>query len=112
MKKEKLREFEEMILLSVISLSEGAYGVEIKRELESKLDNQFSVGSIQSTLKRMEAKGLLTSRYGEATERRGGKRKRIYSGTPYASRTLEQIKDLHSQHQNSESHKINKFQIV
>ena len=35
MKKTKLGEFEEMVLLAVILLKEEAYGVEIKKELET-----------------------------------------------------------------------------
>ena len=55
------------------------------------------MGSIQSALKRMEEKGFLTSEFGEATQKRGGKRKRIYSATPYAHRILEEMKDIRTQ---------------
>ena len=76
MKKTKLGEFEELVLLAVAALRQDAYGVEIKRELETRLKEKLSVGSIQSALKRMEEKGFLTSEFGEATLKRGGKRKR------------------------------------
>lgn len=92
MKKTKLGEFEELVLLTVIVLKEEAYGVQIKKELEDRLQDKLSVGSIQSALKRMEEKGFLTSTFGEATPKRGGKRKRIYSATLYAHRVLEEIK--------------------
>jgi PadR family transcriptional regulator, regulatory protein PadR len=94
MKKTKLGEFEELVLLTVAALQEEAYGVEIKRELEERLKEKLSVGSIQSALKRMEQKGFLTSAFGEATQKRGGKRKRIYSATPYAHRILAEMKDI------------------
>ena len=94
MKKTKLGEFEELVLLTVAALGEEAYGVEIKRELERRLKEQLSVGSIQSALKRMEEKGFLTSEFGEATQKRGGKRKRIYSATPYAHRILNEMKEI------------------
>ena len=94
MKKTKLGEFEELVLLTVASLQSEAYGVEIKRELESRLKEKLSVGSIQSALKRMEEKGFLTSQFGEATQRRGGKRKRIYATTSYAHRVLSEIKEI------------------
>ena len=94
MKKTKLGEFEELVLLTVATLQQEAYGVEIKRELEGRLKEKLSVGSIQSALKRMEEKGFLTSEFGEATQKRGGKRKRIYTATPYAHRTLAEIKDI------------------
>lgn len=94
MKKTKLGEFEELVLLTVIVLKEDAYGVEIKRELEERMEDRLSVGSIQSALKRMQEKGYLTSIFGEATQKRGGKRKRIYSATPLAIQVLSQINDV------------------
>lgn len=94
MKKTKLGEFEELVLLTVASLQQDAYGVEIQRELERRLNEKLSVGSIQSALKRMEEKGFLTSEFGEATRKRGGKRKRIYSATSYAHRVLRELKDI------------------
>ena len=97
MKKTKLGEFEELVLLTVIVLREEAYGVAIKKELENRLNEGLSVGSIQSALKRMEEKGFLTSAFGEATQRRGGKRKRIYSATTYARKVLEELKDVRTQ---------------
>jgi PadR family transcriptional regulator, regulatory protein PadR len=54
MKKTKLGEFEELVLLTVAALQDEAYGVEIKRELEGRIKEKLSVGSIQSALKRME----------------------------------------------------------
>jgi len=94
MKKSRLGEFEELTLLTVASLRQDAYGVEIKRELESRLKTKLSVGSIQSALKRMEEKGFLTSEFGEATQRRGGKRKRIYATTSYARRVLAEMREI------------------
>ena len=94
MKKTKLGEFEELVLLAVAALQQDAYGVEIKRELEQRLRERLSVGSIQSALKRMEEKGFLTSAFGEATLKRGGKRKRIYTATPYAHRVLAEMKEI------------------
>lgn len=97
MKKTKLGEFEELVLMTVIVLQSEAYGVEIKRELEARLNETLSVGSIQSALKRMEEKGFLKSEFGEATQKRGGKRKRIYEATPYAHQVLQDMKDVRSQ---------------
>jgi DNA-binding PadR family transcriptional regulator len=94
MKKTKLGEFEELVLLTVASLREEAYGIEIKKTLERRMKTRLSVGSIQSALKRMEEKGFLTSEFGEATQQRGGKRKRIYSTTNYAHRVLSEMNEL------------------
>jgi len=94
MKKTKLGEFEELVLLTVAVLKEEAYGVEIKRELETRMKQRLSVGSIQSALKRLEEKGFLKSQLGEATQKRGGKRKRIYTITRYAQKVLAELKDI------------------
>jgi DNA-binding PadR family transcriptional regulator len=94
MKKTKLGEFEELVLLTVAALQRDAYGVEIKRELEERLKQKLSVGSIQSALKRMEEKGFLISEFGEATMKRGGKRKRIYTTTSYAHRVLSEMREI------------------
>jgi DNA-binding PadR family transcriptional regulator len=94
MKITKLGEFEELVLLTVVALRDDAYGVEIKRELEQRLNEGLSVGSVQSALKRMEEKGFLKSAFGEATSKRGGKRKRIYTATPLAHKVLRELKDI------------------
>jgi|SRR5690606_17659730 DNA-binding PadR family transcriptional regulator len=94
MKKTKLGEFEEFVLLTVAVLQEEAYGVEIKRELERRMKHRLSVGSVQSALKRLEEKGFLKSHLGEATQKRGGKRKRIYTLTKYAEKVLAELKEL------------------
>ena len=94
MKKTKLGEFEELVLLAVAALQEEAYGVEIKRDLEGRLKVKLSVGSIQSALKRMEEKGFLRSAFGEVTLKRGGKRKRIYATTSYAHKVLTEMKAI------------------
>lgn len=97
MKKTRLGEFQELILMTVIVLQEQAYGNEIQRDLEERLNERLSMGAIQTALKRMEEKGFLTSEWGEASQRRGGKRKRIYAATPEAYRTLQEMKDIRSQ---------------
>ncbi|MDQ3394276.1 MAG: PadR family transcriptional regulator [Bacteroidota bacterium] len=97
MKKTKLGEFQELILMAVVVLQEDAYGNEIQRELEERLGERLSVGAIQTALKRMEEKGFLTSEWGEATKIRGGKRKRIYTATPYGQQVLREMKDIRTQ---------------
>ncbi len=94
MKKTKLGEFEELVLLTVAALQQDAYGVEIKRELEERLKEKISVGSVQTSLKRLEDKGFLTSQFGEATQKRGGKRKRIYTTTSYGHKVLAEMKQI------------------
>ncbi|MCE7996099.1 MAG: PadR family transcriptional regulator [Roseivirga sp.] len=94
MKKNRLGEFQELILMTVVILKEEAYGNEIERYLEGCLNERLSMGAIQTALKRMEEKSFLTSEWGEVTQKRGGKRKRIYTATPYAHQVLRDMKNL------------------
>ena len=97
MKKTRLGEFQELVLMTVVILKEDAYGNEIQRHLEERLNERLSMGAIQAALKRMEEKGFLVSDWGEASQKRGGKRKRIYQATSEAMTALQQLKDLRSE---------------
>ena len=74
-------EFEELILLIVAIMNGKAYGIGIIEELEKRTGRSAAIGAVQTVLKRMEDKGWVTSRFGEATKERGGKRKRYYTIT-------------------------------
>ena len=73
MKKFQLGEFEEVVMLTVGILHNDAYGVSIKKDIESRLSRSVSVGALQTALKRLEGKGYLKSREGESTQERAGR---------------------------------------
>ena len=73
-----LGEFEQLVLLAVLRLDDEAYGAAIARALREKAGRDASPGAIFTTLERLEARGLVRSRYGEPTPERGGRRKRYY----------------------------------
>ena len=73
-----LREFEQLLLFTLLRLGEPAYGVTIRREIEDRTDRRVSPGAIYTGLRRLERRGLVTSWLGEPTPVRGGKRKRYY----------------------------------
>lgn len=97
MKLYPLGEFEEIVLLTVGVLFDDAYGVAIKDTIEEKAQRKVSVGALQSALKRMEKKGYLESRTGEANARRGGKPKRYYTITTYGKQALQQSRDIRTE---------------
>jgi PadR family transcriptional regulator PadR len=97
MKKYPLGEFEEIVMLSIGVLYDTAYGVSIKDLIEGRLERNVSVGALQSALKRLEKKGYISSRLGEATEQRGGKRKRYYTLTAYGKKALQYSRDVRNQ---------------
>ncbi len=94
MKKYQLGEFEEIVLLTVGVLYDEAYGVAIKEEIGSRLKRKVSVGAMQSALRRLEKKGFLDSREGEATKKRGGKPKRYFTITAYGKEALQHSQDV------------------
>lgn len=75
-------EFEILVLVAILRLKDGAYGVTIREELESETSRRLTLGTIYKTLGRLEDKGLLTSRVSEPTAERGGRRKKLYEVTP------------------------------
>lgn len=89
----QLGEFEEIVLLTVAILHGEAYGVAIMDEIENRLQRKVSLGALQTVLRRMEEKGYLTSAFGEATNVRGGKRKRFFTVTNFGKKLLEDAKE-------------------
>ena len=88
-----LGEFEEVVLLTVAILHTEAYGVAIIDEIERRLKRKVSIGALQTVLRRLENKGLLSSVFGEATKVRGGKRKRYFTVTKSGRKILNEAKD-------------------
>lgn len=77
-----LGEFEQMVLLSILRLGEGAYGLAIREELDAVAGRSPSSGALYTTLDRLERKGLLESSAGDPTESRGGRARRYVEVTP------------------------------
>ena len=82
MSQDYLGEFEQMVMLSVIRLEAGAYGLAIREELERVAGRSPSSGALYTTLDRLEKKGLITSAPGEAEGARGGRPRRYVQVTP------------------------------
>ncbi|MFD2933677.1 PadR family transcriptional regulator [Spirosoma flavum] len=97
MKRTYLGEFEEVVLLTVAVLNEGAYGVAITDELERQTGRSVSISAVHAVLHRLEEKGMLKSHMGEATAERGGRRKRLFAVTPLGSRALHDIRATREQ---------------
>ena len=88
-----LGEFEEIVLLTVAILHDEAYGIAIINEMETRLHRKVSIGALQTVLRRLEKKSFLTSKFGEKTKIRGGKRKRFFSLTLYGKKVLTEVKE-------------------
>jgi DNA-binding PadR family transcriptional regulator len=83
-----LGEFEQMVLLSIMRLGDGAYGLAIRDELANVAGRVPSSGALYTTLDRLERKDLVRSSPGESTRERGGRPRRYVRVTPLGQRVL------------------------
>ena len=77
-----LGEFEQMVLLAILQLREGAIPPRIVDELEARAGRKASRGALYTTLDRLERKGLVRWEIEAATSERGGNRSRRFEVTP------------------------------
>ena len=92
MSESRLREFEELVLLSVLIAGPDAYGAALQRVMAQEAGRDVSLGAIYTALDRLARKGLVTSELGEPTPVRGGRRKRQYELTLAGK---ESVKEVH-----------------
>lgn len=83
-----LAEFEHLVLLAVARLEGEGYGVTLRREIARRAGREVTLGSVYTTLERLEARGYVASRLGEPTARRGGRAKRHYRLEPAGAEAL------------------------
>ena len=94
MKKTKLGEFEELVLLSVGVLENNAYGVSIAKAIEKQLNRSITISTVHTVLYRLETKGFVQSEFGGATQERGGRKKRMYTITAQGYQALVDARNL------------------
>jgi PadR family transcriptional regulator PadR len=73
-----LGEFEQHVLAALLRLRDKAYGVTIRREIAERAGRDVAMGAVYAALDRLERKGFVSSRVGEATPERGGRAKRYF----------------------------------
>jgi DNA-binding PadR family transcriptional regulator len=85
-----LGEFELLLLLALRQASDELYGVQIRAVIQERTGRTVSPGAIYTALDRLERRNLVSSRLGEPTEQRGGKRKRYYRLEPAGAALLRE----------------------
>ncbi|MGD9346436.1 MAG: helix-turn-helix transcriptional regulator [Candidatus Aminicenantes bacterium] len=88
---------EELILLSIFNLRKDAYLVAITDHLSRITEKKVTITSVHLPLNRLERRGLIASKLGEATAVRGGRRKRIYTITKMGFAELREYKRIHDE---------------
>ena len=84
-----LGEFEQLVLIALVRLGPEAYGATIRREIETRTGRDLAISAVYVTLDRLETKGLIRSRIGDPTPRRGGRRRKLVDILPAGSRAVE-----------------------
>ena len=97
MKGTYLGELEELVLLTVGVLYKDAYGVAVMDEIERQTGRSLNISAVHTVLKRLEDKNLVTSKMGDPTSERGGRRKRLFLLTAAGKRALEETNEMRNE---------------
>ena len=84
--------FEQLVLLAILRLGDEAYTVPVIDEIEARTGRQVAHASVYVAMRRLEKKGLVTSRMSEPTAERGGRSRRYFRVEP---RALVLLRDHH-----------------
>ena len=91
--REYLGEFEQVVMLALLRLGDGAYGATIHQEILETTGRDVSIPSVYVTLKRLEKKGLVRSVV-QATGSTGARATRNYALRPEGERALERSREM------------------
>jgi DNA-binding PadR family transcriptional regulator len=76
-----LKQTEQVVMLAILRKQPDAYGVSIFEELETRLGKEVPMATIYATLDKLEKKGFLKSKQGQASAERGGRAKMFFEIT-------------------------------
>jgi PadR family transcriptional regulator PadR len=91
---EPLGSLEHIVLLAVMGLESDAYGMTVRRAIESATGRDISIGAVYATLVRLESKRLIKSHTGEPTAERGGRAKRYFRMTASGEGALRNTHEI------------------
>lgn len=91
---QSLGEFEQLVLLAIAHLQGEAYGIPIAEEIERRTGRSVARAAVYVTLRRLEEKGLVSSRMGDPTPERGGKGRRYAKLEPAGARALRDARQV------------------
>lgn len=94
MNRADLGDTEHLVLLAILRLGPDAYGIPILDEVAARSGREVSRATVYVALKRLEQKGLVTSRLGDSTPERGGRAKRFFKLKPSGLRALRESRQM------------------
>jgi PadR family transcriptional regulator, regulatory protein PadR len=74
-------EFELYVMLALAHLGDHAYGVTIRREIESRTGRTVAIGAVYATLARLEEKGLVRFNLSDPQPVQGGRARKYFTLT-------------------------------
>ena len=83
---------EEQVLLSIWTLKDNAYLISIKTHLSALTKTKWSISTVQKPLLQLERKGYITTFMGEASNIRGGRRKKMCEITFQGTEALKSLR--------------------
>ena len=89
-----LGEFEQMVLLALIRLQDNAYGVTIRREIQSRTNREVAIGAVYATLERLEKKGYVKSKVSDPQPIPGGRSKKFFRLSRKGATALKHSRDM------------------
>jgi PadR family transcriptional regulator, regulatory protein PadR len=89
-----LGDMEHLVLLAILRLGRDAYGIPILDEVAARSGREVSRATVYVALKRLEQKGLVTSRIGDSTPERGGRAKRFFRLKPSGLKALRESREM------------------
>jgi PadR family transcriptional regulator PadR len=81
-----LGSLEEQVMLAVVRTGDTAYGMNVRRELETVTEREIAIGAVYATLDRLEAKGLVIS--SRPASDADAPSRRVFAVTPLGARAL------------------------
>jgi len=91
-RRDELGPFELEILETLLRHPRDAYGVSLIEWIGETTGRRPTVGALYTTLERLERKGFVRSWWGEATQVRGGRRKRLYAIDPSGAAAVRSMR--------------------
>jgi len=101
MNRANIGELEELLLLSIASLVPEAYGFSIKSLILERANRDINLSAVHATLYRLESKGLIKSKFGEASAKRGGKKKKYFKLTSAGLAAISESRAIRNELWNS-----------
>ena len=89
-----LGDLEHLVLLAILRLGSDAYGIPILDEVSARSGREVSRATVYVALKRLEQKGLVSSRLGDSTPERGGRAKRFFKLKPSGLKALRESRAM------------------